>query len=198
MKRWTQLTLAVVAAAGFTIGCAGDDGRETRTDGNPPAVGTSGANANTRSDADASWVRDQLEDGEAEVMLGRLASEKARHPQVKEFAEMMVRDHTKAGAELKQAAGAQATADARTAENRDGDHKDLHERLSKLSGAEFDREYMKAMIDEHEEAVNELEGKAKDADNAQIKDWAGKTLQHVQHHLERAKQIQQTLEQSSR
>jgi putative membrane protein len=94
--------------------------------------------------------------------------------------------------ELKQAAST-ANVQVNPPAEPDGDHKDLQEELTKLTGRDFDRKYIDAMVDEHQEAVNELEKKT-DSDNAPIKQWASKTLPTVRQHLERAKQIQQSLE----
>jgi putative membrane protein len=145
---------------------------------------------------DRDFVGDMMADGHAEVELGKMAQQKARNPQVKEFAANMVRDHQKAGAELKTVA-ANANIDTSTIDA-DMDHgKDLRERLSKLSGMEFDREYMKAMVDEHEKAVDEVEDKAEQADNDHVKQWAAKALPVLKKHLEQARHIQETLEQRS-
>lgn len=185
MKRWTQLTLALLTAVPL-VACGADDKRAQDRD-NPAAVGTAGTGA-----PDADFVEEQLAGGNAEIELGRLAQQKASNPQVREFAEMIVRDHTQAGEELKQIAtkhNIQVPAD------RD-EHNDLHEQLTKASAAEFDREYIEAMVDKHEKAVNDVEDKAEGSDNAEVKQWAAKTLPTLQQHLEKAKQIQQTLNQN--
>jgi len=55
---------------------------------------------------------------------------------------------------------------------------------------------MERMVKDHEEAVRELERKAENANNPEVRQWASKTLPKVQQHLERARTIQETLEQS--
>jgi putative membrane protein len=190
MTRWTQTVLGISLAASV-VACGGDDRANENTAAGRDAgaaVGTAGAGA------DRDFIQDQLEDGQAEISLGKVASERATHPQVKQFAQMMVRDHQMAGDELRQVATA-ANVQVTPAAEPDGDHKDAQEELAKLSGNEFDRKYMDKMVDEHEEAVNELEKKA-DAENAQVRQWATKTLPKVRQHLEQAKQIQQTLQQA--
>ena len=186
MKRWTQVVLGISLAASMA-GCNTDRANDANNTAgrDSAAVGTAGASA------DKDWIEDQLEDGQAEVQLAQLASERATNPQVKEFAQMMIKDHQMAGEELKRAATA-ANVEVQPAAELDNDHKDLQEDLSKLSGRDFDRKYMDAMVDEHQEAVNELEKKA-DADTPHIRDWASKTLPTVRQHLEQAKQIQETL-----
>lgn len=178
MKKWMQLPLALAM-----VGALACD-RADRPDG---AVGTTGS----ESGVDRDFIEDQLADGNAEIELGRLAQERARNPQVREFAGMMVTDHRKAGDELKEIATRHNI--RMEAEDGQDDHNDLHERLAKLSGAEFDREYMDAMVDDHQKAVDAVKEKAEDAENPEIKRWASSTLPSLQQHLDRAKQIQSSL-----
>lgn len=177
MKKWMLLPLALAM-----VGALACD-RADRTNG---AVGTAGSDSNI----DREFIEDQLADGNAEVELGRLAQERASNPQVREFASMMVTEHRKAGDQLKEIASRHNV--EMPAETRD-EHHDLRERLSTLSGAEFDREYIDAMVDDHEKAVKDVEDQAEDAKNAALKQWASSTLPSLRQHLERAKQIQSNL-----
>ena len=64
------------------------------------------------------------------------------------------------------------------------------ERLSAMSGEAFDRAWLDAMVDDHEDAIEEIEEKAGDArEHADVKSWAEKTLPTVRDHLERAKAL---------
>jgi putative membrane protein len=107
-----------------------------------------------------------------------------------------VRDHTKAGTDLK-AAATQAKIDVATLDVDKDAAKDDRDRLAKLSGAEFDREYIKAMVDKHERVVNDLESKADGSANDHVKQWAATTLPTVKKHLDEARQLQTTLEKRS-
>ena len=188
MKRFAQFFAALVASAAI-VGCAGDSKTDDAVAG---AAGTTGT-AGTSADVDRDWVQHQLEDGDAEVRLGRLAQERGGSADVRAFGALMVEKHTIAGTELKRVANrhnVQPKPDARDK------HDDLFDRLSKLSGAEFDRVYLDAMIDEHEEAIDALEDKSNKRDeHADVKEWAAKTLPEVKQHLERAKMLRDRLEQ---
>ena len=177
---------ALLVAMTLATGCA-DRNRAAGGDDANPGVGTVDT---SRGSDEQRFISDMLEDGKAEVELGRMAQSRSRNPAVREFGEMMVRDHTKAGEELESVA---KQAEHRQAADTDSDHQRLNERLSELSGAEFDRAYMTAMVDEHEEAVRELEGKSDSSNNAEVKQWVAKTLPAVRQHLERAKQIRESL-----
>jgi putative membrane protein len=95
--------------------------------------------------------------GTAEVQLGKLAQERASNPDVKAFGQMMVTDHSKANEELTRIA---SQLQINPPKQLDQKHKDLANRLSKLRGAEFDREYMNAMVEGHEKVASELKMKA--------------------------------------
>ena len=154
MKRFGFLSIALATAV--TVACNGNARTDNRTS-NDATVGTTGTADHGISASDRSWIQDMLADGNAEIELGKLASQRASSPDVKRFAQMMVTDHTKAGNELKKIA---ATYDVQPDTTKNDDkHRDLMDKLSKLRGADFDREYMSAMVDDHQDAVSDLEKK---------------------------------------
>ena len=119
--------------------------------------------------------------GMAEVELGKLAAGKAENAEVKAFAQKMVEDHSKAGEDLKQLAAQKKVSlppDLMPA------HTQLMEKLSKLSGAEFDKEYVKAMVADHNKDVTAFESASKTAGDADLKAFATKTLPTLKMHLE--------------
>jgi putative membrane protein len=138
----------------------------------------------SRGKDSATFASKAAQGGLAEVEMGRLAAQRAGDPEVKAFGERMVADHSKANAELKSVAskkGLQLPTDMNS------EQKSEMDKLAKLSGAEFDKEYMSAMVDDHEEDVKEFETQAKDGNDADIKTFAGKTLPTLQQHLQMAK-----------
>jgi putative membrane protein len=207
MKRIALLSVAL--AAMLTVGCRGD---RPYDDAAKPdeAIGTTGE-AKTADSGTHEFVEEMMMDGMAEVQLGKLASDHAQHADVKKFAQMMVRDHSKAGDELKQIT-AQNHLNVQPPSQLDEKHRELMDRLSKLHGAEFDREYMKAMVDGHQDVLdgmqsrvdNKLFGTERDrqvtpdkSDNPaeySVNAWAAKTLPIVREHLDRAKQIHDKLD----
>lgn len=153
MKRFGLLSIALATA--MTVACNGN-ARSDRN-ANDTTVGTSGvAEKNSGVSAgDKKFVEDMLADNNAEIHIAKLAQDQATSPDVKRFAQMMIQDHTKANDQLKQIAatyGIQPDPDKMN----DKQH-DLMNRLSKLRGADFDREYIKAMVDDHQDAVDALE-----------------------------------------
>jgi putative membrane protein len=120
----------------------------------------------------------------AEVELGKMAARKSQNAEVKAFGQKMVEDHSKAGDELKQIAVQKKVAlptDVMSV------HKQLMEKLSKVSGADFDKEYVKAMVEAHEKDVAAFENASKTAADEDLKTFATKTLPTLKMHLEMIK-----------
>jgi putative membrane protein len=99
----------------------------------------------------------------AEIQLGQLAVERAQDPQVKQFAQTMIDDHTKAQEQLKTVAGSQ---NLPIPSALDSKHQKLHDKLAKLQGAEFDRAYMDAMVDGHKDAEKLLKKRVERKDKS--------------------------------
>jgi putative membrane protein len=158
---WTHFG-GLACAALLTVACADSSGpANPATDANgndrgamehPGSGGTSGDldNAAGRSNTNAQeFVNAIARINAAEVQLGQLGVERAQNADVKQFAQMMIKEHTTAGNELKQAVSAHSMT---VPSNLDEKHTELLDRLRGLRGAEFDREFMEAMVDGHEEA----------------------------------------------
>ena len=170
-------------------------------------TGMSGANAPTTSrsaTADKSatlsggerrFIETAARHGMAEVELGKLAQDKASHPQVKEFGKRMAEDHGKANEELKKLAAAKGVT---LPTEMDRSHKRLVEKLAKKSGNDFDREYMDEMEDDHGKDVREFRSMAKNAKDADVKAFASATLPTLEQHLQLAKSLEEDVKQAGR
>ena len=120
--------------------------------------------------------------GMLEVELGRLAQEKAQSKDVKDFGAMMVTDHSKANDEFK----AIATLKNITLPATLGEDEQKHvNELAKLSGKEFDKKYVSMMVDDHKEDIDLFKKASEDEKtDAEIKEFAAKTLPTLQKHLD--------------
>lgn len=136
---------------------------------------------------DAEFMVKAASGGMMEVELGRMALQKASDPKVKEFAQMMVDDHSKANEELKALAAQKNIALPATP----GDEAQEHiNELAKHSGAEFDKEYMELMTKDHQEDIDLFSEAAEDAEDPEIKAFAAKTLPVLKNHHQMAEQIE--------
>ena len=95
--------------------------------------------------------------GLAEVQLGEMAAKQASSPDVKAFGQMMVTDHSQANKELARVA---SQLNVQLPTDLDEKHNSLKTKLSNLQGAEFDREYMNAMVEGHQEVASQLRAHA--------------------------------------
>jgi putative membrane protein len=132
-------------------------------------------------------VRPAAQANRAEVELGRVATERGASDSVKQFGQRMVTDHGKANDELAKVAqdkGVELPADM------DAKRKRLQDRLAKLSGADFDREYMREMVRDHDADVKAFEREADRAKDPDVKAWAAKTLPVLKEHQQQAHQVQ--------
>jgi putative membrane protein len=124
--------------------------------------------------------------GMAEVQLGRLAAERGSSDAVKQFGQHMVMDHTKANQELMQVAQRKNVS---LPQEVNSDQKSEADKLSKLSGADFDKEYVDYMVKDHEKDAKEFQEQANNGTDADVKAFAAKTLPVIQSHLKMIKEI---------
>ena len=161
--------------------------RQAPSQGAPPTASTPRAtSAADLSGKEKSFIKDTASGGLAEVQLGRLAVQKASSPEVKQFAQRMVDDHSKANDQLVTLAR-QKNIDVPTEVK--GKHASELKRLSNLSGAEFDREYMRVMLDDHKKHVDEFRKVAKEARDPDVKLFASQTLPALEEHLTQAQRL---------
>jgi len=156
---------------------------------NMNSTSTTSAPTNVNSNT-AAFVQDKFwteaaQGGMAEVELAKLALQKSQNADVKKFAQTMVTDHSKANDELKALAAKKNV----VLPTDIGSHKSTLDDLSKKSGADFDKAYVEAMVDDHQEDVDFFDDHTKSSD-ADIKAFATKTLPVIKSHLEMIKGIQ--------
>ena len=146
--------------------------------------------AEKAANPDARFVMGVAASGMAEIELGQLAADKASDANVKEFGHRMMADHTKMGDELKPLAAAKNIMLPTSLSARDRATKD---RLSKLSGASFDRAYMAEMVKGHLAESMDFRKEATSGHDPQLKEWATKQVTTVDDHLKAAREIQKEL-----
>jgi putative membrane protein len=124
--------------------------------------------------------------GMAEVELGKLAEQKATSPKIKEFAKMMVTDHTLANNNFKTIAASKSIElpDSITSDQQ----KDI-DALSKKSGKDFDKAYVDMMVDDHKATIMEFKTAEDKVSDNDIKSFIKSTLPTIQKHLDNIKAI---------
>ena len=135
---------------------------------------------------DKKFLKDAAIGGMTDVELGKLAAQKASSEGVKQFAQKMVDDHSKATEEVKQLA---TQMNITIPDALDSKHQSRVEKLSKLSGTEFDRAYLKQQLKDHEKNVKEFQRASQDATDPNVKALAAKLLPTLQQHLAAVKEL---------
>lgn len=153
---------------------------------NPPgAIGTPAGAALGQFEQE--FMAKAAEGGQFEVEVAKLAAEKASDPAVKNFAQMLVDDHGAANDKLREIATSHNLALPASLPE---DKKKELERLGQLSGAEFDREFVKiAGLKDHRHDIDEFEKASQQAQNADVKNFAQSTLPTLKKHLEAAQKL---------
>lgn len=139
---------------------------------------------------DSKFMVEAADGGMAEVQMGEIASREGVDKRVREFGEMMQKDHTMANDELKKLAkDKNVTLPASISEdNMQNKHK-----LMQKTGKDFDKTYINMMVDDHEKDVKEFKDAANKCNDADVKAWAEKTLPVLQKHLDSVKAIKKAL-----
>ena len=175
MRRTGLLWVAVAAVAVMIIsGCSETEGTKPPSSEQSAArsggIGTGGAGANLSDDE---FVRDVALKNMAEVELSRMALDKATDPDIKAFAQRMVDDHGAAGHNLKSVLSGQPI---EWPVQLDDKQRKIADELAKKQGANFDRDYVKAMVEGHQDLAAKLESRL---DVQSLADWktaaAGRT-----------------------
>lgn len=173
MKTWMKLLACAALALPATTVRA-----DKKTDTVETASGKRTTNLGDASDR--KFVEKAASGGMAEVKLGQLAMEKGASPTVKEFGKRMVDDHGKANDELKEIASKKNFALPTDIDSQD---KATYDKLAKLSGADFDKAYMNAMVKDHDKDVKEFKKEASmGGADPDVKAWAEKTLTVLEEH----------------
>jgi len=162
-----------------------------------PPAGTTGASATTREKArnpDRGFAEDAATGSMAEIESGKRAQAQASAAPVKSFASQMVTDHTMASDQLRQLATSKGIT---LPGSPDRAHARQLEKLGKMQGAEFDREYMKMMVADHKKTVSLFEKEAKRGKDPELKNFAAKLLPDLQKHLQMAQSIEGDLKKTA-
>jgi putative membrane protein len=123
---------------------------------------------------------------QAEVKASEMAESQANSPKVKAFAQRAAKDHTRLNEQLGQLAKDSKVAVLAGTEKTT---KDMLDRLSKMKGADFDREYLKTIIDDHEKAMQIFETQSKYGTDTKLNAFAASTLPQLRDHLREAQKL---------
>ena len=122
-----------------------------------------------------------------ELESNKLAQDKGNALE-KKFASQMVTDHAKTSTELKGLVGS-SKVKAELPNALDSSHQSKLDKLKSESGKDFSSDFDSMQVSAHKDAVSLFERYAKGGDDADLKNWAGKTLPTLRHHLDMAQNL---------
>jgi putative membrane protein len=174
----TKVLLALLVSALYVIPSC-DDPQKAKNYNQETTVDQSGLN----------FINTAIDGGRTEVKLANVAQHISQNPRIIRFAKMMIADHTKGIEELKALRKKELI-------NPDDvlsqEHRKLIDSLSKLSGSDFDKAYIQAMIADHKKTADLFKEETQERE-ASVQAFARKTLPTIEMHLDSAKAIEATL-----
>ena len=193
MKKLSYVIM--IAFAGYALqGCKGSSKSGT-TDSTSTTKDSTTATTTTSSStpvdsSDVKFANKAAIGGMAEVALGKLAQQKSKNSQIQNFGMMMVTDHGKANDTLTAIAKKKSIM---LPDSVDAEHKQKMDDLSKMSGKDFDKAYVEAMIDGHKKTLKLMQDEASNGKDADLKAFAAKTAPTVQMHLDAINKIHESM-----
>ncbi len=178
----TSLTLGAALAAILAVSSV--NAQTSQQQSSAPKQTTGSAPSNQASKADQRFVTEAIQADLAEVQVGKLAQQKADNADVKQFGQMLEQDHSQHLQKAQQLAS-QIGVTAPTEPSRE--QKAMYDKLSKLSGPAFDKQFATAMVKDHREDVAKFERKSKEKNS--VGEFAGQTVPTLQKHLQTAEEL---------
>ncbi len=177
------LALGMCGLVAFVLATAVAGGAQNA---NPNSNTNSGNHSSGSMSSDSKFAMEAAMGGLMEVELGRVAAQKGASDEVRQFGQRMVDDHSKANEQLMQVASSKGMTLPTAL---DAKHQAEMQKLSALSGEQFDKEYVKMMLKDHKKDVGEFQKEASRGADADIKSFAATALPTLQEHLQMIQRI---------
>ncbi len=185
-----RMCTGVVAAMALTLGL-GTAMAQTGTGSGMNS--TSGMGSSQASSMDKTFLMKATQGSNFEIQTAQLALQKSNNDQVKQFAQMMIDDHNKLNDQMKPVA---AEAGVQPPTGISAKDQKIYDKLQGMSGTAFDKAYMQVMVADHKEDLKEFKLEASNGQLASEKSAASQGSQVVDMHLQKAEQIQKTMQAS--
>ena len=188
----------LIGSLAFMIASCGSgpsDSAQAAKDSNATKMDSAGADSTAKipatvSKADQDFAVNTAIAGMTEIQAGQLAQQKGTAKDVKEYAAMMIKDHTQAADKLKAIANQKnitlpATLTPEAQKNLDD--------LQKEDGKKFDKDYMAMMVSDHKKVIGAFEDESKNGSDADIRGFADSTLHTLHQHLDKAEKCEKMM-----
>jgi putative membrane protein len=129
---------------------------------------------------DCNFIQAATQGGMPEVKLGELASRTGQREDVKQFGQRMVKDHGGINDDLKALAAQKGVT---LPDSLDAEHQGMVDKMSALSGSDFDKAYIAGMIKDHKTDAKAFKAESSATKDTDVKDFVVKTIPIVNEHL---------------
>jgi putative membrane protein len=179
-RQLLMLCFCLVIASLSLAACSRGSGVEAAREDRQPTV----------SPAEQDFMMKAAQANLSEIDMARFAMQKSQNSDVKDFANMMESDHTSALEDLTDLMKDKGVSQPRAL---NPEEKMEIEKMTELSGAEFDREFANKMVADHQKAVEMFRDQLNIAENPDVKKYAEDLLPKLEMHLEKAQKLQSKL-----
>lgn len=136
---------------------------------------------------DRNFIMEAAQGGMMEVQMGKLAQQNGQSDAVKQFGKRLEDDHSKANQEL---IGIAQKLGVTPPAQLDKKHQGKVDKMSKVKAQDFDRQFAKAMVDDHQHDVKAFRKQADKGKNAELKQFASQTVPTLEEHLKMARDLE--------
>jgi len=140
---------------------------------------------------DQEFVRHAMMANQFEIQAGQLAEQRAEDQNIKQFAQMLVKDHQQNQQQLQQAAQGIQQGSQSQEKDLGPVHQAMLQELQKKQGRQFDRAFLYGNVAGHTKAVLMFRDASQELQNPQLKQYAQQTLPALRKHLEEAQRLAQ-------
>jgi len=144
---------------------------------------------NAATNPDQQFVDFAAQTDMMEAHLGQMAADQASASDIKQYAQMLVSDHTN---DYQQLSAAATKAGLNVPKGLDAAHNKMLAPFEKLKAAAFDQRYAREMVTGHTKAIAEYKREASDGQNADLKAYANQALPVLEKHLQSAEGLQKS------
>lgn len=179
-----QKGFAFAAATALLIALPAASFAQSAPTSRMPSAATSGDRAPSATSKD--FLADAAQGDAAEIKMGQLAEKNGGSAEMKNFGKTLVTDHTRAGEQVKATA---KKIGATVAEKPNSEQQKDYDKLAKLKGAAFDKEFARMSVEDHQKDIAKFQKEASANDGA-ASDLAKQQLPVLQKHLQMAQSLQ--------
>ncbi len=178
--------MLAIGVAAFALAAAGAQAQTGTPKSRMQSTMPASQSETKASGADKTFVKQAIQADLAEVQMGKLAQQNGQSEAVKQFGQKLVSDHSANADKAKQLAEQIGlTPPSEPSAKQQAEYK----KMSKLSGAKFDREFARGMVKDHKADVAKF--KKEGQKSGPVADFAKQTVPTLEQHLQMAQSIEQ-------